>query len=234
MRTCPVCGAAYPNHQAICAKDGALLVGPRRVPRWVWVVSVAVLLVPASTAIWILVPRPQPPLHPPKQLGPSDEGYWTVHPPPPSSSQPVNPLTFDERTSRPLPGRQPTPNIRDSRQLKIYEIERKAEDMMDKGRNEQAKPLLDQACTGGYGLGCFFLAMIYEENKVDAQDFPRAMALFSKACDAGYSTGCYYSGYIYENGYGVYGQRVAKDDSRAAAFYSKGKAIDSKACNEGN
>src|ERR1035437_3339949 len=43
MRTCPACGAAYPNRQAICARDGALLIGSRRVPRWVREPSIIVL-----------------------------------------------------------------------------------------------------------------------------------------------------------------------------------------------
>ena len=58
MRTCPVCGAAYPNHYAICAKDGAMLVGSRRVPVWVWAASAAVLLVAAFAAVYIFWPKP--------------------------------------------------------------------------------------------------------------------------------------------------------------------------------
>jgi predicted nucleic acid-binding Zn ribbon protein len=43
MRTCPVCGVTYPNQQAICAKDGSILVEARRFPRWAWEPSVVVL-----------------------------------------------------------------------------------------------------------------------------------------------------------------------------------------------
>jgi predicted nucleic acid-binding Zn ribbon protein len=57
MRTCPVCGATYPDHHAICAKDGALLGESKRVPTWVWGAFAAMLLVTGFLTARVLMPK---------------------------------------------------------------------------------------------------------------------------------------------------------------------------------
>src|ERR1035437_8442770 len=58
MKTCPICKTRYANRQTICNKDAAVLVRSRRVPRWLWASSAAVLALAIISSGLVFFPAP--------------------------------------------------------------------------------------------------------------------------------------------------------------------------------
>jgi serine/threonine protein kinase len=97
--------------------------------------------------------------------------------------------------------------------------------------DSRAAEFLKKACDAGYAYGCRLLGVLYENGTGVAKDIPQASSLYlrevelySKACDAGDASGCYEAGAAYEAGYRLPEKDyplIEKDYPRAVAFYSK-------------
>jgi hypothetical protein len=192
MRICPVCGATYQNHQAICEKDGALLVGARRVPRWFWVAAVAALLAAGFASGRILWT---------KSPGASRSGVSGV---PPGLIEETLPQPSSQTTSN--GGLKPWDEAAQSQGYTLY----------NKHRYKEAAPLFEQACEGGSPEGCWFLGIMYGTGQGVQENSSKSRMLLSRACDAGSAIGCYDAALGYTSGKGI-----GKDYQRAALLYSK-------------
>jgi hypothetical protein len=164
-----------------------------------------------------LVPSPRPSSEPPATpaLVPLSRpaGDPPATPAPMPMSQPAN-----ESPSPPAEGAKPDFTAIQNRAALLYNQKNYAE----------SRPLLDQACTGGYELSCVILGHIYEYAEGVPKDYAKASALYSKACDGGNAIGCDNLGMMYFNGRMLFTpQQVAPDYAKALALYSK-------ACDGGN
>jgi serine/threonine-protein kinase len=86
----------------------------------------------------------------------------------------------------------------------------------------QAKPLFEQACTGGSGDACNGLGIMYLTGFGATFDNAQAFDLFNKACRRGSAEGCGRLGSMYINGWGT-----AEDDAR-------GVGLMTQSCDTGN
>jgi serine/threonine protein kinase len=105
----------------------------------------------------------------------------------------------------------------------IAEINQQAETLFKQKRYTKARPLLEQACAGGFADACNNLGEDYWEGFSVTRDDRRAVTLFSKACDAGNTEGCTHLGVMYVNRGTSPGQN-----------YSRARALFTKACDAGN
>jgi serine/threonine protein kinase len=83
------------------------------------------------------------------------------------------------------------------------EIEQKAEVLFGKGTYTKARPLFEQACTGGNGNACNHLGILYLDGFGVTKNSVKATDYYAKACDAGDSTGCVNLAGCYRDGVGV-------------------------------
>jgi serine/threonine protein kinase len=176
---------------------GKSTVGMRskRVHIWVWAASIAVLLVTAFVVARI---------------------FWLKLPTKPTDfladAKPV--------ASEQAPARTNSPNfthfVKDT-----SEIEQRAEAFDDQKRYSDAKSLYEQACSGGNGLACANIGVMFFDGHGVVKDYSRAEKFFSKACDAGNGGGCYELGFMYETG--AFG--VDKHFPKALTLYSKACGI---------
>jgi TPR repeat protein len=60
----------------------------------------------------------------------------------------------------------------------------------NKGDQKHARSVLQGACDGGDGGGCFELAAAMDAGKGGKKDAKGAAAMRKKACDAGYKEAC--------------------------------------------
>jgi len=187
----------------------------RRVPAWVWVVSVALLLVAAFAAGRIFGPQP------PKQ--PQVAAAQTA---PAVQSQPVEAMPAQVENPKasnrnPASNREPMPaQTEDTESLvlkpRITEIMEQGEDLFNRKQYGEAAPLLEKACTSGELYACSYLGNMYDQGLGVAVDYHRAATLYSKTCNAGTASDCYNLGLLYEEGNGV-----IQDYAHSAVLYSK-------------
>jgi serine/threonine protein kinase len=83
------------------------------------------------------------------------------------------------------------------------EIEQKAEVLFGKGTYTKARPLFEQACTGGNGNACNHLGILYIDGFGVTKNSVKATAYYTKACDDGDATGCVNLAGCYRDGVGV-------------------------------
>jgi len=87
--------------------------------------------------------------------------------------------------------------------LSVAKTEQKAVALYNLRRYSEAKPLFDQACTGGNADACDYIGRMYAGGLGVAHDGYLAVMLYSKACDAGSGQGCSDLGDLYYQGNGV-------------------------------
>ncbi len=79
----------------------------------------------------------------------------------------------------------------------------------------KAVALYTKACDAGESESCFDLAQWYEQGTLGVgQDYSRAITLYTKACDMGFAWSCTNLGWHYQ-----YATGVARDYSKAVALY---------------
>ncbi len=229
-------------HRETVKENGKQLGGKRsrRVTIWVWVASIALLLVTVIVTARIFWPK-TPSSAPVDYEAEAKKLGLTYTPTPPKD------ITLPKGLTLIVP-------VGD---------EQKAEALLDQNRYAEAAPLFNKACDAGIARGCADLAYLYDQGKGVAQNDSRAAKLATKACNAGDAYGCLAIGELYEEGRGVTqdysravefytkackgrishgcyslgmmydnGQGVAKDSSQAVAFYSKAcDAGEAEGCN---
>jgi TonB family protein len=104
----------------------------------------------------------------------------------------------------------PSPN------QEVAEINRQAEALFKQKSYTKARPLLEQACTGGFADACNNLGTLYDNGWGVTLNYSQAGAFYSKACDGGRVDACAVLGLLYENGEGV-----PQSFSRSVALYEK-------------
>ena len=208
MRKCPACGVAYPNHRTVCAKDGALLTGPRRVSRWLWEPSAVLLALAIIIAGLAFGLSPASIAH---RAGKLDRAH---HDNLGGILRKLACTRGDGEACYSL-------GVMYNRGLGVTEDD------------SRAATLYSQACDSGYPGGCRNLSFMYEGNGL-AKDATLAAALhqreltfLSQDCAAGDASGCYEAGLAYDVGDSAEGNSATRDDPRVAAFYQK-------ACDAGN
>ncbi|MGD0799755.1 MAG: serine/threonine-protein kinase [Terracidiphilus sp.] len=235
----------------------APILASRRFPGWALGVLVLLALAAGSAAVWLFVlqPRHQPDAqlqHQPDAQPVLSTGSSPVAQATPSSSAPVNTVTFKSVSSNsapvvlpaaggktsqvPKPGESAAPAASQPaaqpavqptappvvQKPTAAEVEQQAVSLFKQSRLPEAAVLFDQACTMGTPVACDNLGVMYANGNGVAKDDGHAATLYSKACDAGDALGCSNLGNIYSSGRGV-----SKDSARAAALYLK-------ACNLSN
>ncbi len=215
MRTCPVCGASYPNHHAICATDGAMLVAARRVPNWVWAASGIVLLVAAFAGLRIFWPKPQNSAPVDYEAIAKKDGGTYIPANIAKIEQQAEALDKQNRYLEAMPlfnqacaggGGEGCDHLGS---IYLYGGAGAKDYLM-------AAAFFTKACDAGNSDGCYSLGGMYESGEGFAMDHVKAAALWSKACDAGNTDGCNDLGQLYDKGEGV-----KRDYHRAVALFSK-------------
>jgi len=84
------------------------------------------------------------------------------------------------------------------------------------GRYAEARPMLQESCSGGSGYGCNFLGLMFQNHEGVAQDYQKAAALYLRACNSGALLGCDNLGRMYQEGEGI-----SQDFGQARLFYAK-------------
>jgi len=197
------------------ARLGKKTVGEssKTVSRWgIWLGLLAGVLILAAIAVWFISQRSKQPVNSAvqtpvvqlKSANPQQEQIANIKP---SNSTPIV-----SQNQKPSQVEILKPSVQ---QLSIAEIEQQAEAYYKREQYAEARPLLDQACTGGSWEACEHLGNIYLGDHGVAQDISRAVALYSKACDIS-SAGCVNLGGMYQGGNGV-----VQDRPKAAILYSK-------------
>ena len=185
----------------------------RRVPVWVWVASVAVLLA-GVFALWFSLHRPRQSTNPGAQA-------TSVQP---QVNQQALALYGQGRYS------EASPLLDQACTSGTWEACKDLGNMYVDGNGvakdySRAVALYAKACDAGYAKGCANLGNMYADGKGVAEDESRAVALYTKACDAGEGLGCSNLGDRYRDGFGV-----ARNASRAASLYSRAVALYAKSC----
>jgi hypothetical protein len=101
------------------------------------------------------------------------------------------------------------------------EIEQRAQAFDNQKRYSEAKSLHEQACSGGNGLACANIGVIFLGGHGVEKDYLRAARFFSKACDMGNGDGCSQLGFMYETG--VFG--IEQNFTKALKLFSKACGI---------
>lgn len=177
---------------------------PKRVPVWAWITSIVLLILAASAVRFGS--------HRPRQLEGSAQKTTPVIQIP-QSTQTEQDSNSEPSVPRAKQVEGPKPSVQ---KAGIAETEQQAEAFYDQKRYSDAKPLFDQACTGGNADACFHLGKMYGEGFGVQQDYTQALPLYSKACEKGNAKGCNNLGVLYAGGHGV-----AQDYSRASALYTR-------------
>ena len=205
MRVCPICSSSYPNHHATCAKDGALLVGSRRVPRWVREPSV-IVLASLIVAVGLALGLPKSTIT--KQAMKLD-------------------VSHHDRLAKVLL------NLACARsdEEACIDLGQGYRNVADYTR---AAAVFSKACDSGYADGCHELGHMYEgyglakDASRAAMLYSREAAILSRRCDEGDVSVCFDMAEEYDLGF-----YVTQDYGRASMLYSKvcfaGKA---EACNK--
>jgi serine/threonine protein kinase len=110
----------------------------------------------------------------------------------------------------------------------VAEAEQKGEAFYSQNRYSEAIPPFEQACTGGNGVGCNYLGIMYLDGFGVATNGLTAIAYYSRACDLREPTGCLNAGDCYRNGTGV-----KRNIEKARQFLDKACTMsDEMACGE--
>jgi TPR repeat protein len=105
---------------------------------------------------------------------------------------------------------------------------KEGQDLYDQKRFQEAKPILERACSGGEMTACVTLGTVYDPhgglfNNYD--DFAMARSLYQKACDGGVMLGCTRLALVYEFG---------PDWPRGTPDLTKVNSLYQKACDGGD
>jgi TPR repeat protein len=126
---------------------------------------------------------------------------------------------------------QPVRNVRlqaqqdaDPVYLRNHAAERAKEgqELYDQKRFEEAKPILEKACTGGEIAACVTLGTVFDPHGglfENYDDFAMARSLYRKACDGGVMLGCTRLALVYE--YGPDWPRGNPDLTKVNSLYQK-------------
>jgi TPR repeat protein len=98
---------------------------------------------------------------------------------------------------------------------------KKGSALAEQKRYGEARPLFQKACDGGDMVGCFDLALLYDNGDGGSQDYSQARTLYQRSCDGGDMNACFGLGSIY-----ALSQGVSEDFFQARTF-------DQKACDGG-
>jgi hypothetical protein len=93
---------------------------------------------------------------------------------------------------------------------------KKGSALAEQKRYGEARPLFQKACDGGDMVGCFDLALLYDNGDGGSQDYSQARTLYQRSCDGGYIDGCTNAGSLYAQGRGG-----SQDYFVARMFYQK-------------
>jgi TPR repeat protein len=202
MRKCPACGVTYPNHHTICAKDGVLLAGSRRVPLWLLEPSAVLLALAILIAALAFVLSPA-------SIARRAEALDRAH------HYNLGGVLRKLACTRGDGGACYSLGVMYNRGLGVTEDD------------SRAAAFYSDACDAGHAGGCRNLSFMYEGNGL-AKDTTLAAALhereltfLSQDCAAGDASSCYEAGLAYDVADSADGNSAARDDSRVAAFYQK-------------
>ena len=238
MKTCPVCGIAYPNRHTVCAKDGALLSGPRLVPLWLLEPSAALLALAVLIAVLAFFLSPASIAHRAEALdrahhyklggvlrklactrgdGEACFSLGVMY------NRGLGVMEDDSRAAAFYSDACNSGHPGGCRNLSfMYEGNGLAKDItLAAALHQRELTFLSQDCAAGDASSCYEAGLAYDVGDTAAQDLPRVAAFYQKACDGGSAKGCYELAGKYESGKGV-----VKDDFRASDLYSQ-------ACNAG-
>lgn len=202
MKKCPVCGVAYPNHHAICAKDGAILAGARRVPLWILEPSAVLLALAVLIAGLAYGLSPTSIAHRAAAL---DRAHHYK----------LGGVLRNLACTRGDGEACYSLGVMYNRGLSVTEDD------------SRAAALYSDACDDGYPGGCGNLSFMYQGNGLAREPilaaalYGRELTLLSQACEAGDAARCYEAGIAFDLGDPAAGDSSAKDPARAAAFYQK-------------
>jgi len=142
----------------------------RRVPVWVWVASVAVLLA-GLFVVWFSSKRS---MHPPESASQTN------------SVQNTSPVGVEQQA------------VIDNPRSKLGDAGAIATATYPK--NIRTATFYAKECDAGIAIACIDLGNLYGYGQGVAKDKTHETALYSKACDAGEGEGCFHLGMMYEGG----------------------------------
>jgi hypothetical protein len=221
----PDTGGQAPPPKPSAARGWGILLGLlarrfRRVPRWAWAASAAVLLAATFTAVKIYWPKP-------KSSAPID--YETIAKKYGGTYTPANIAKIEQQAEAldkqnryseavPLFNQACTEgNGEACNHLGLISEYAISESSSPRAPDYlMAAAFFTKACDAGDSEGCENLGGMYELGEGFALDHAKAAALWSKACDAGNADGCNDLGHLYDQGKGV-----KRDYHRAVALFSK-------------
>jgi len=195
----------------------------KRVPVWVWIASVAALVLAGFAAGRVFGPHQAGPLQGVSGQLPMDvQGRQAAPAPAPATAQSVLPPAVSIEPGQTLGGTREGGHLalegskKNTAAQGSDDFEKRAEAFFEQKDYARAKPLYEQACKAGNGTGCNQVGYMYQYRLGVAEDLQKANTFYDDACSLGNYASCYNLGMMY-----FFGTGVAKDQARAAALFTK-------------